>query len=97
VLVEIGAVDAHPPLVRVLLANEDGIGEPLRMETSRMKPGASSLASSFLMASRWLSAKRRRCCLLGVALGSMLSECSINLLGTRGMSAGFHAKMSQLA
>jgi hypothetical protein len=32
VLVEIGVVDAHPPLVRVLLADEDGVGEPLRME-----------------------------------------------------------------
>jgi hypothetical protein len=32
VLVEVGVVDAHPPLVRVLLANEDGVGEPLRME-----------------------------------------------------------------
>jgi hypothetical protein len=30
--VEIGVVDAHPPLVRVLLADEDGVGEPLRME-----------------------------------------------------------------
>jgi hypothetical protein len=32
VFVEVGVVDAHPPLVRVLLANEDRIGEPLRME-----------------------------------------------------------------
>jgi hypothetical protein len=32
VLVEVGLVDAHPPLVRVLLADEDGVGEPLRME-----------------------------------------------------------------
>jgi hypothetical protein len=31
-LVEVGVVDAHPPLVRVLLANEDRVGEPLRME-----------------------------------------------------------------
>jgi hypothetical protein len=30
-LVDIGVVDAHPPLVRVL-ADEDGIGEPLRVE-----------------------------------------------------------------
>jgi hypothetical protein len=33
----------------------------------------------------------------GVALGSTLSEFSISLLGTPGMSAGFHVKMSQLA
>jgi hypothetical protein len=32
VLVEIGVVDAHPPLVRVLLADKDEVGEPLRME-----------------------------------------------------------------
>jgi hypothetical protein len=32
VLVEVGVVDAHHPLVRVLLADKDGIGEPLRME-----------------------------------------------------------------
>jgi hypothetical protein len=32
VFVEVGVVDAHPPLVRVLLANEDRVGEPLRME-----------------------------------------------------------------
>jgi hypothetical protein len=32
VFVEVGVVDAHPPLVRVLLADEDGVGEPIRME-----------------------------------------------------------------
>jgi hypothetical protein len=32
VLVEVGVVDAHPPLICVLLADEDGVGEPLRME-----------------------------------------------------------------
>jgi hypothetical protein len=32
VFVEVGVVDAHPPLVRVLLADEDEVGEPLRME-----------------------------------------------------------------
>jgi hypothetical protein len=32
VLVEIGVVDAHPPLVRVLLADKDGVGKPFRME-----------------------------------------------------------------
>jgi hypothetical protein len=57
----------------------------------------SSLASSFLMASRRFSAKQQRCCRLGVALGSTLSGCSISLLGTPGMSAGFHVKMSRLA
>jgi hypothetical protein len=32
VLVEVGVVDAHSPLVRDLLAEEDGVSEPLRME-----------------------------------------------------------------
>jgi hypothetical protein len=32
VLFEVGVVDAHPPLVGVFLADEDGVGEPLRME-----------------------------------------------------------------
>jgi hypothetical protein len=32
VLVEIGVVNTHPRLVRVLLADEDGVGKPLRME-----------------------------------------------------------------
>jgi hypothetical protein len=31
-LVEVGVVDAHPPLISVLLADEDGVSEPLRME-----------------------------------------------------------------
>jgi hypothetical protein len=32
VLVEVSVVNAHPPLVRVLLADEDRVGEPLKME-----------------------------------------------------------------
>jgi hypothetical protein len=32
VLVEVGVVDAHPPLVSILLADTDGVDEPLRME-----------------------------------------------------------------
>jgi hypothetical protein len=32
VFVEVGVVDAHPPLICVLLANNDRVGEPLRME-----------------------------------------------------------------
>jgi hypothetical protein len=32
VFVEVGVVDTHPPLVRVLLVDEDGVSEPLRME-----------------------------------------------------------------
>jgi hypothetical protein len=32
VFVKIGVVNAHPPLVRVLFADNDGVGEPLVME-----------------------------------------------------------------
>jgi hypothetical protein len=32
VLIEVSVVDTHPPLVHVLLVDEDGVGEPLRME-----------------------------------------------------------------
>jgi hypothetical protein len=32
VLVDVGVVDTHTPLVCVLLADEDGVGKPLRME-----------------------------------------------------------------
>jgi hypothetical protein len=32
VLVEIDVVDTHSPLIGVLLTDEDGVGEPLRME-----------------------------------------------------------------
>jgi hypothetical protein len=32
VLVEVDVFDAHPPLFRVLFVDEDGFGEPLRME-----------------------------------------------------------------
>jgi hypothetical protein len=31
-LVEVGVVDTHLPLVRVLLADEDRVGDPLKME-----------------------------------------------------------------
>jgi hypothetical protein len=73
-----------------------GLASHSGWKTSLMKPAASSLASSFLMASRLSSAKRRWCCHFGVALGSTLRECSINSLGTPGMSTGFNAKMSRL-
>ena len=32
VLVEVCVVDTHPPLVGVLLPDQDRVGEPLRME-----------------------------------------------------------------
>jgi hypothetical protein len=79
------------------LRTRTGLASHSGWKTSLMKPAVSNLASSFLMASRQSSVKRRRCCRFRVALGLMLSECSIISLATPGMSAGFHAKMSRLA
>ena len=62
-----------------------------------MNPAASSFASYFLMASRLSGEKHRNRCFFGVALGSTFKACSINSLGTPGISAGFHANTSRLA
>jgi hypothetical protein len=59
--------------------------------TSLIKSAVSSFASSFLMASLFSGPKRHSCCFFGVALGSTFRQCSINSLGTPGISAGFHA------
>jgi hypothetical protein len=48
VLVKVGVVDAHPPLVRVLLADEDGIGEPFRMEDFPDEAGRELFGEFFL-------------------------------------------------
>jgi hypothetical protein len=39
VLVEVGVIDARPPLVSVLLADEDGVGKPHRMENFTNEAG----------------------------------------------------------
>ena len=62
-----------------------------------MNPAASSFANSFLMASHLSGEKCRNRCFFGVALGSTFKACSINSLGTPGISTGFHANMSRLA
>jgi hypothetical protein len=62
-----------------------------------LKPAASSFTNSFLMASLLSEENRRSHCFLGMAFGSTFSQCSINSLGTPGISAGFHANISQLA
>ena len=49
------------------------------------------------IALRLSSLKRRRNCLTGLNLGSMLRVCSVSSLGTPGMSKGFHAKMSRFS
>ena len=60
-------------------------------------PAASSLPSSFLMASIFSAKNLHRRYFLGVAVGLTFKECSINSLGTPGISAGFQANTSRLA
>jgi hypothetical protein len=62
-----------------------------------MKPAMSSFARSFLMASLLFGVKHHSRRFFGVALGSTFRQCSINSLGTPGISTGFHVNMSQLA
>jgi hypothetical protein len=61
-----------------------------------MKLAASSFANSFLMASLLSGVKRHSRCFFGVALGLTFRQCSINSLGTPGISVGFHTNMSRL-
>jgi hypothetical protein len=57
----------------------------------------SSFANSFLMASLLSRAKRHKHCFFGLTLGYTFRQCSINSLGTPGISASFHTNMSRLA
>jgi len=97
VLVQTRVVGTHPPLIVVLLLDEYRVGQPFRVVDFLDKPAASSFASSFLMASRLSGENRRNRCFFGVALGSTFKACSINSLGTPGISTGFHANTSRLA
>ena len=90
-------VDAHPPLVVVLLLDEYRVSQPLGVVDFLDNPAASSFASSFLTASRLSGEKCRNRCFFSVVLGSTFKACSINSLGTPGISAGFHANTSRLA
>ena len=62
-----------------------------------MKPAASSLASSFLMASLFSAENLHRRCFLGVVLGLTFKECLVNSLGTPSILASFQANTSLLA
>jgi spore coat protein U-like protein len=62
---------------------------------SLMKFASSSLLTSTPIASARGSDSRRMDCLTGLESGNTLSACSANSLGTPGMSAGHHAKISQ--
>ena len=62
---------------------------------SLMNPASLSRLISDNIALRLGSEKRRKGCLIGLANGSKLRGCSASSLGTPGMSAGHHAKISQ--
>ena len=62
-----------------------------------MNPAASSLASSFLMASLFSAENLRKRCFFGMVVALTFKECSINSFGTPNMFAGFHANTSRLA
>ena len=49
------------------------------------------------MASLFSAENLRRRCFLGIAVGLTFRECSINSLGTPGISAGFQANTSRLS
>ena len=62
---------------------------------SLMNPASLSRLISDNIALRLGSEKCRKGCLIGLAIGSTLRGCSASSLGTPGMSAGHHAKISQ--
>ena len=59
-----------------------------------MNPAASSLVISFVIAAFLSGENRHRCCLPGFEPGFKSNLCSTNSLGTPGISANFHAKIS---
>ena len=63
--------------------------------SSLIKPASLSRLISDSIALRFGSEKRRKGCLIGLAIGSKFRWCSASSLGTPGMSAGHHAKIFQ--
>ena len=63
--------------------------------SSLMKFASLSRLISDSIVLRFGSEKRRKGCRIGLARGSRLRGCSASSLGTPGMSAGHHAKISQ--
>ena len=62
-----------------------------------MNPAANSLVISFLIAVFLSGENRRKRCLTGFEPGFRSNLCLANSLGTPGISAGFHAKISLLS
>src|ERR1041385_7221046 len=62
-----------------------------------MNPAVNNLAISCPMAFLFAEENRRRDFFTGLAFGSTCNLCSANSLGTPGISAGFHVKISQFS
>src|SRR4051812_27963979 len=74
-----------------------GFANHSEWKISLMNPAANNLAISCPMAFLFSEENRRRESFTGLAFGSTCNLCLANSLGTPGMSAGFHAKMSKFS
>src|SRR4051812_11536056 len=74
-----------------------GFANHSEWKISLMNLVANSLAISCPMAFLFLEEKRLRDSFTRIAFGSTCNLCSANPLGTPGISAGFHAKISQFS
>src|ERR1041385_4593979 len=74
-----------------------GFANHSEWKISLMNPAANSLDISCPIAFLFSEENCRRDSFTGLAFGSSCNLCSANSLGTPGISAGFHAKMSQFS
>ena len=74
-----------------------GFSNHSEWKISLMNPATNSLAISCPMAFLFSEENHRRDSFTGLAFGSTCNLCSANSLGTPGISAGFHAKISQFS
>ena len=89
-------VDTHAKDFRVFLRDQNWVSYPRGFCRYLLnKPASLSRSISDSMALRFGSEKRRKGCLIGLAIGSKFRWCSASSLGTPGMSAGHHAKITQ--
>src|ERR1041385_3983176 len=74
-----------------------GFANHSEWKISLMNPAANNLAISCPMAFLFSEEKRLRDSFTGLAFGSTCNMCSANPLGTPGILAGFHEKISQFS
>ena len=94
--IETREVDAHAKDVSVFLRDQDWVSDPCGLRVQLLDEVCFSKSINFRQHSiAFGSEKRRKGCLIGFAIGSKFRWCSASSLGTPGMSAGHHAKISQ--